>query len=217
MKKIAIHQPQVFPWLGYFEKIRAVDEFIFLDDVQYKKNEWQNRNKVRQGASTTWLTTPVKYRFGMHINEVPIYNTKNWKHKQLQALKSNYGKSPNFNSIFRELEQLYEPNYTNLIDFAMATIRMGLKHLNIVTPYKLSSPLQLKSTSTQRLIDICKTHNATTYLSGQGGKDYLDSTLFEKHNIQLEFQDYPHPIYDQGRTPFISHLCFLDYLFNQDR
>ena len=91
---VSVHQPQYLPWLGYFDKIDKADAFVLLDNVQFKKNEWQNRNKIKAAAGGQWLTVPVMYRFPQLINEVEINNRERWQHKQQQALISNYKKAP---------------------------------------------------------------------------------------------------------------------------
>ena len=93
---VSIHQPQYLPWLGYFDKIERSDAFVFLDNVQFKKNEWQNRNKVKTDQRWQWLTIPVIHKFGQKINEVKINNTVRWGKKHLTALLNHYSKAPFF-------------------------------------------------------------------------------------------------------------------------
>jgi hypothetical protein len=88
----AIHQPQYMPWLGYFDKIDKADIFIFLDDVQFKKNEWQNRNKIRTAQGWQWLTVPILHEFGQKIADVHIDNKRKWRHTHLRSIQLNYGK-----------------------------------------------------------------------------------------------------------------------------
>ena len=91
---VAVHQPQYLPWLGYFDKIDRADVFVLLDTVQYKKNEWQNRNRIKTAAGPQWLTVPVTYRFPQRIGEVAVNNRERWQHKQRQAILSNYRQGP---------------------------------------------------------------------------------------------------------------------------
>ena len=101
---VAVHQPQYLPWLGYFDKMRTADVFCYLDNVQYKKNEWQNRNRIKTAHSRQWITVPVRYRFPQKINEVEINNTQKWHKKHLQALITNYSKAPYFNDYITQFE-----------------------------------------------------------------------------------------------------------------
>jgi hypothetical protein len=91
---VAVHQPQYLPWLGYFDKMRRADVFCYLNDVQYKKNEWQNRNRIKTAQNWQWLTVPVRYHFPEKINEVHINNGVDWTRKHLQALITNYRRAP---------------------------------------------------------------------------------------------------------------------------
>ena len=109
---VAIHQPQYLPWLGYFNKMMASDIFCYLDNVQYKKNEWQNRNKILSKDGWQWLTVPVLHRFGQDIREIVINSTERWRHKHLQALQTNYAKAPFFKKYFPEIQSLYETDWT---------------------------------------------------------------------------------------------------------
>ena len=96
---VAVHQPQYLPWLGYFDKIDRADVFVLLDTVQFKKNEWQNRNRIKTAAGPQWLTVPVTYRFPQRIAEVGVNNRERWQHKQRQAIVSNYRKAPFWESL----------------------------------------------------------------------------------------------------------------------
>ena len=104
---VTIHQPQYLPWIGYFDKINQVDAFCFLDNVQFKKNEWQNRNRIKTAQGWQWLTVPVKHRFPQTIEEVEINDTVNWRRKHLQALATNYKKTPYFDEYIEFFEDVY--------------------------------------------------------------------------------------------------------------
>lgn len=216
----AVHQPQTFPWLGYFAKIIQADRFVILDNVQFKKNEWQNRNKIRTQNGWQWLTLPVLHHFGQLINEVKLNNTTNWRHKHLQALRTSYGKAPYFKNYFSELEELYHKSWELLAEFNIAGLHWLLKTLNISTPITLASEMEGVSQvsdlgAEERLIQITKTVTADTYLSGAGGQEYLDQGLFPANQIKLIFQQFEHPVYNQIQGEFISHLSVLDLLFSE--
>ena len=119
---VAIHQPQFFPWLGYFDKMRRADVFCHLDNVQYKKNEWQNRNRIKTASGMQWLTVPVKYHFPQKINEVKINNAVNWKHKHLQSLITNYRRAPFFDEYVDFFNEMYSNNWESLAELNMAFI-----------------------------------------------------------------------------------------------
>lgn len=213
---VSVHQPQYLPWIGYFHKIVHSDIFIFLDDVQYKKREFQNRNKIRTKDGFMWLTVPVitKGRFYQKINEVEIDTSSSWRKEHLKSIKFNYQKSKFYDIYISFFEQLYEKDWKYLIDINLEIINFILSTLSIDTKIEFSSKLNLSSTSTQRIIDICKYYNADTYLSGIGGKNYLDEDLFKKNGIKLVYQNFVHPEYPQVYPGFVPYMSIIDLLFN---
>ncbi|MCX7940605.1 MAG: WbqC family protein [Elusimicrobiota bacterium] len=212
--KVAIHQPQYLPWSGYFNKILQCDIFVFLDDVQYKKNEWQNRNKIKTATGTQWLTVPVHYKFGQKINEVIIDNKILWKKDHIKSIEVNYRKAKYFFDFFPVVENLLSREYTKLVDINIESIKCVLSYLGINKQFVLSSTLNIEDEKTERLVEICKKLSADVYISGSGARDYLDIELFEKNNIKVVFQNYTVPEYQQLFGKFISNLSIIDMIFN---
>ncbi|MCK4244243.1 MAG: WbqC family protein [Candidatus Omnitrophica bacterium] len=213
----AIHQPQFLPWLGYFDKIDKSDIFVFLDNVQYKKNEWQNRNRIKIAHGWQWLTIPVKYRFGQRINEILIDYSKDWRPKHWQALITNYQKSPYFKDYRDFFQKVYQQNWRYLAEINIYLIRKLMKFLGIEKEMKKASDLGIKGEKTIRLVEICKVLGADTYLSGQGAKDYLDLEKFKRAKIEVIFQEFAHPIYRQNYQGFEPNLSIIDLLFNEGK
>ena len=215
---VTIHQPHYLPWLGYFDKADRADILILLDDVQYKKNDWQNRNKIRTSQGSQWLTVPIISNFGQKIHEVQIDNSSQWRKAHLRAIELNYGKAKFFEKYIPEITKIYETEWERLIDINMAFLKVLIQWLNIETQIILSSNYQVTEESTQRLVDLCLQFKADTYLSGADGGKYLEFEKFEQNHIKVETQDYCHPVYEQlwcnDNNPFISHMCALDLLFN---
>ena len=216
---VTIHQPQYLPWLGYFDKAQRADIFIILDDVQFKKNDWQNRNRIRTSQGWQWLTLPVLHNHGQSILEVKINSTTNWRKAHFNALKMNYSKTPFFKTYIEFFESVYEREWELLVDINMCFIEQIIKWLGITTRIVKSSDYNIEGEKTERLINLCKECKATTYLSGADGQNYMDLDQFEQNNIQLEIQDYHHPVYPQywtdgEKTNFISHMSVVDLLFN---
>jgi hypothetical protein len=166
--KIAIHQPEHFPYMGFFEKMGMVDAFVILDDVQYKKNNWQNRNKFlnKNNIEEFFGVQVEKEATKKLINEVNIVEGP-WRKKTIRKIQQNFN---------IDVSDIY--SYNKLIDINMASIVWARKKLNIDKPMILSSTLSIKTKSTQRLVDICNKIGATEYVSGMGGKSYLDESLF---------------------------------------
>ena len=213
---VAIHQPQYLPWLGYFDKIERCDIFVLLDDVQYKKNEWQNRNKIRAARRWQWITVPVRYRFGQMINQVKIDNNVDWRGSHYKSLVINYNKAPYFKDYEPFFKMTYERNWGYLTDINTHFIEYLVKSLGITTKLMRSSQLLTEGQKTERLVEICKKLGADTYLSGQGAREYLDLSQFEEEGIKVLFQDFNHPTYKQVYNNFEPFMSIVDLLFNYE-
>jgi hypothetical protein len=212
---VAVHQPQYLPWLGYFDKIRRADVFCYLNDVQFKKNEWQNRNRIKTDQRWQWITVPVRYRFPQKINEVQINSAVKWKKKHLQALVTNYHRAPYFEPIAAILEDAFSKKWEFISELNIYLIE-SLKTLLDLQEKKSvrSSELKLREEPTDRLIDICKALGADTYLAGQGGLEYMDLQRFEQNGLKVVIQKFRHPVYPQLFAGFQSHLSIVDLLCN---
>ncbi len=212
---ISIHQPNYLPWLGFFKKISASDIFVFLNDVQYEKNGWHNRNKIRNSDGWMWLTVPTNAKLGMKLNEVKIDYSSNWQKKHLKSIEINYSKSTNFKKFWHEIEMIYNKKHELLMDLNLELIKFIMKNLNIKTQTIFSSKLKIRETSSERILSICKKLDAKIYLSGALGKEYLNLDDFQKNGIEVIFQNFKHPFYDQNYKPFISNMAAIDLLFNR--
>ena len=208
--KVAIHQPQFLPWLGYLDKIDRADLFVVLDSVQFKKNEWQNRNRVRTDRGWQWVTVPVLHRFGQRINEVHINETVDWRRKHLHALELHYARAAHRGQVVKGLAALYRQPWERLADLNLAVLRWLLDSFGIKTQLRLSSEMQLRDEPTERLIDICRAAGATSYLAGAGAREYMDVPKFEASGIGLEIQEFRHPVYRQCHEPFVPNLSAID-------
>ena len=212
---VSVHQPQYLPWLGYFDKIAKSDVFVFLDNVQFKKNEWQNRNRIKTARGWQWLTVPVVHKFPQKIREVKISNTEAWGKKHLQALITNYSKAVFFKDHIAFFESTYAREWHYLADLNIHIILYLAAALGLPeTRFVKASKITLRDEATERLIDICKRVRANVYLSGKDGAKYMDTALFEKEGIQVVFQDYRHPQYSQLYGDFVPCLSAVDVLFN---
>jgi len=211
---VAIHQPQFFPWIGYFYKIAACDLFIYLDDVQFKKNEFQNRNKIKTAQGPRWLTVPVRYRFGQEIRQVKTDNRRNWRHAHLQTLRTNYAPAPGFGAYFPRLEALYAREWDNIAEFNIAAVDLAMEFLGLEVERRRSSELPSTGASTERLVSLCAAVGADTYLSGAGARDYLEEPLFAQAGIALRYQEFEHPEYPQLFGDFEPFLSCLDWVLN---
>lgn len=213
--RVTIHQPQFMPWLGYLDKVDQADLFLILDTVQFKKNEWQNRNRIRTSQGWQWLTVPVLHQFGQRIDEVMINPTAIWKVQHLRALEMHYARAPYIDRYLPQLRELYAAPRPKLSDLNKVTVQWLLKAYGILTPVRSASQYVAREESTNRLIDLCRAVGATQYLAGPGAEHYMDKPRFEDSGIELETQEFHHPIYCQVYEPFERNLSALDLLFMQ--
>lgn len=215
--KVAIIQSNYIPWKGYFDQIGMVDLFVFHDDLQYTKQDWRNRNKIKTPRGTEWLTVPCGSSEDRLICEVELNDAK-WQKKHWGIIQQNYAKTPGMPVYKDFLKEFYqEYRWTNLSDmnqwFIMTLCR---EFLGIDTDFIDSRELNLKSSKAQRVMDILKAVGATEYLSGPAAKDYLDPKTFEEAGIQLEWMDYSdYPEYRQKFPPFEHGVSIIDLLLNE--
>jgi hypothetical protein len=218
MCRVAIHQPQYIPWAAYFDKILQSDIFIFLDDVHFQKNGLQNRNQIKTPQGKAWLTLPVKHSFGELINEVEISNTKS-KEKHLRSLKMNYARAPYFSEVYGIVSSVLERESDYISSISIELIRKILDYLGYRGEIILSSDLDVQGKASGLILDLCVAVEAKQYLSGIGGKNYLVREDFDKSSIDVEFQKFCLPEYEQcfPKVGFIPDLSILDLLFNEGK
>lgn len=215
---ITIHQPEHLPWLGFFDKARQADVLILLDHVQFRKNYYQNRNRIRSNEGVVWVTVPV-LRKGQHeqaINEVMINDegSPRWKEKCWASIAQNYRKAPYWSTHEEFLTQLYKTAWVRLVDMNEAIIRYTLAALSVDVKIMRSSEMNVKGQRGELLLDICRKVGADVYLSGISGREYLDLKIFADAGVEVRFQEFHHPIYKQLHDPFIPCLAAVDLLLN---
>lgn len=214
---IGILQPGYLPWLGFFEQMYRSDVFVIYDDVQYDKEGWRNRNRIKTANGIQWLTIPVSIKFEQHplIYEVKIDNTTNWRKKHLFSISQNYSKARFFRKYIPIFEEAYSKEWEYLIDINMnftlkLAERLGMENKKVVR----SSTLNIEGDRIGRLVKICKLFNADIFYEGISGKNYLDEKYFTEQGVRIEYQNYKHPVYQQLYGDFIPHLSVVDLLFN---
>lgn len=214
---VSVHQPQYLPWLGYFEKIDQADVFVLLDTVQYKKNEWQNRNKIKTAAGWQWITVPVTYRFPQLIRDVCIENN-GWQRRHKQALLTNYRKAPYWKNMEESFEELFTEEWDSLAKLNIYTVRKLAEILGIATPLYVASELgDFPDDPDERLISLVRYFGGDTYLAGSGGRNYMQMDAYTHSGIEVIFQKYVHPVYTQLFGEFEPFMSTIDVLFNCGR
>ena len=217
MKKVAILQSNYIPWKGYFDLINMVDEFILYDEVQYTKNDWRNRNKIKTPQGIQWLTIPIRQEnLEQKIKDTKITDKK-WNIKHWRTISQNYTKSryfKDYKDIFEELYLSCDEEYLSQINYKFLTTIN--KILGITTKIRWSSEFELVDGQTEKLIGICKQCNVDIYLSGPAAKNYLDEKLAKQENIKVEWMDYSgYQEYNQLHLPFEHGVSILDLIFNE--
>jgi hypothetical protein len=213
---VAVHQPQYLPWAGYLDKIDRADTFVLLDTVQFKKGEWQNRNRIKTAAGWQWLTVPVLHDHGQAIREVRIDPDRGaWSRKHREALKTNYGATPYYDRVREALEPIWERVWELLAPLNRATVEALTGLLGVTTPIHLASELgEAPEHPDERLIAICLRLDADTYLAGAGGSAYMELERWEKAGIRVEVQEFVHPEYTQPFGDFLPAMSAVDLLCN---
>ena len=212
---IAVHQPQYMPWLGYFDKIRRADIFVLLDNVQFKKNEWQNRNRIKTAQGSQWLTVPVGYKYPQLINEVTINNTVRWQHKQRQAILTNYRKAACHEYLQDFFEEIFSKPWQMISELNTHVVKKLVRILGIETPLFVASELsEFPDNPDERLIAITRHFNGDVYLAGSGGRHYMDLQKYHLQGIEVKFQDYRHPEYEQLFGEFLPNMSVIDLILN---
>lgn len=213
---LTAHQPVYLPWLGLFHKIAISDAFCYFDDVQYLKKDWNNRNKIKTSDGESWLTVPVLTRDSREktIREIEINNSLNWRKKHWRSICLAYKKSAFFKEYSDFFEDLYKKEWAYLTELNEYILKYFLKELKIDVKYHKASELNFKGHKSELVLDMCKKLGSDTYIFGALGRDYADVDYFNKNGINVYFQDYNHPEYEQLWGEFKSHLSIIDLLFN---
>lgn len=215
--RVTIHQPEHMPWLGFFHKINMADVYVVLDNVQYRRRYFQNRNKIRTKTGWQWVIVPLEKedRDELLIKDTRIANEDlKWKKKNIESIYHNYCKTPYFNYWWDEFKDVYNKNYLLLVEFNLALLRLFFNKLGIKREIQLASTLNVSGYKGDLILNICKALNAETYISGISGREYLDVKLFHDAGINVVFQEFHHPIYKQLYDPFIPCMSVIDLLFN---
>jgi hypothetical protein len=215
-KRLAVIQSSYIPWKGYFDLIRAADQFVLLDDVQFTKRDWRSRNRIKTKDGGAWLSIPVQTsgRYLQRIEDVTVSDPA-WAVRHWSTIQRSYAQTPFFDAIAPFLEPLYMnpvSNRLSLINRAFLVTICGL--LGITTPMEWSSAYRTRAGRNERLVDLCLACGATDYLSGPTAMAYLDEAAFRSVGITVHVANYDgYPEYPQPYPPFEHAVSVLDLLF----
>ena len=214
--KVAIHQPNYLPYLGFFHKLSLADTFVIMDDTQYDK-KFTNRNKIKVPGNWIWLTVPINKKHKFVANKiVEINNEENWQSDHFEKINRSYSNSEFFKKNYKTFfEKIYSKKWDHLFTLNYELIIQLIDWLDIKIEVIKESELNINGNSTDRLVNISKKIGAETYVSGIGGKEYMNEKMFETNNIKIEYQNFKCPIYKQVfNSEFIPNLSIIDLLFN---
>ncbi|HKU17735.1 MAG TPA: WbqC family protein [Candidatus Saccharimonadales bacterium] len=216
VRTVAIIQSSYIPWKGYFDIINDVDEFIFLDDVQYTVRDWRTRNRIKTANGLMWLTVPAGSNRNRLICDVTIEDSS-WQKRHWQTIRHNYSRAP----YFREYESFFEELYlgrtwTNLSDMNRhITQRIATDLLGIRTTFTDSRTYNAQGARLGRILDLIRLSGAKRYLSGPSASNYLDIEKFKAIGVELKLKDYSdYPEYPQLYQPFEHTVSVIDLIFN---
>lgn len=212
---VSIHQPHYLPWLRYLDKIARSDVFLILDDAEFNKNGWQNRNRVKAPEGARILTLPVHHRLGQRIDEIALRQDLPWARKHLKTLEQLYARAPFLAELLPGLRGLYERPWTSLVDLAVEMLKWHMELLEIRTPLVRTSELGVGGRATPRLVDLVRAVGGSAYLTGAHALGaYLEPTLFEEAGLGLRVHEWACPAYDQvhPQAGFVRDLATLDLL-----
>lgn len=216
----AIHQPNFFPWTGYFKKAASCDVFIFLDEVQFSKGSWSNRVRFLISGEPRWVTCPiVRAGWPAGISEIEIYNGSPWRRKLLNTIHANYAKTPHFKSIIAWIEEMVYRRVADLGGYNIANIQSIAEKVGIQSQFIRQSELPPHALGDKKgsalLAAICRQVGADVYLAGDGSQEYEDAAEYAQLGITLLHNNFQNPPYTQTGSPrFTPGLSILDALLN---
>lgn len=217
---VAIHQPNFFPWLGYFDKIARSDVFILLDHVQLQKTggTWSNRAKLAQGCEARWVTAPILRNFhGVRaIRDIEFQSANPWRKKFMKSLVANYGRARFFSEILDLLEPLILNPENNLSRYNGTAIMAIAQSLGLpVEKFRWSSEMGVDEQASDMLVALTKSVDGNTYMCGGGATGYQQDATFAAAGVGLSYQNFQHPNYPQiGTKKFVPGLSIIDALMS---
>ncbi|HWB12527.1 MAG TPA: WbqC family protein [Pirellulales bacterium] len=213
--KLAVMQPYLFPYIGYFQLMSSVDRFVIYDDVTFIKQGWINRNRIRIGDQAAYLTVPVRAASSFDlICNVRISEARRWQTRLLRTISQAYARAPHFPTVFDRVEALFRSGLETIADLARRSVLLVRDYLAIPsTIVETSAIYQNRDLSKQqRVLDICRREGCRTYVNAPGGRALYSRDLFALHGIDLRFLKAGDIRYAQGDKPFLPDLSILDVL-----
>lgn len=218
MSKVVVLQPSFIPWRGYFHQIQKSDTFVFYDDVQYDKNGWRNRNRIKTTNGVRWLTVPVHGK-GAVLEATPLKSIsisweKDWRKPVWETVRQSYSKAPYFSRYAEVLQPFFTERTESLVDLTIGLTKALANELGIGgRTFMRSSELNVSGERMEHLLNVLKAVGATHYVSGPSAQSYIDEGLFAQNGITLEYMTYDYPEYEQLYPPYDPQVSVIDLLF----
>ncbi len=215
--RIAIMQPTYLPWIGYFDLMAQSEVFVLMDDVQFVKKSWQNRNRIKSQSGDLMLTVPIVTagRRYQSIAETEIDAKQPWAAKHYRSIELSYAKAPYAGEYLPVLEGIYRRPWKMLLELNTALIDFLRQAIGIMPCVRLASTISCRQERNEHNIDLCRACGGDLLYDAGGAADVIDAAVLEKEGIRVVFQTYEHPQYRQLHGPFLSHLSALDLLMNE--
>ena len=218
--RLAGHQPDYLPYLGFFARMYEVDLFLYVDHVQFEKKSWQSRNRIRGKDGSLLLSVPV-VTAGRHTQGIASTEISNlsgtWRRKHWKSIVGNYKKAPYFTHHSDFFETLFAKDWRFLVDLNLTIIQYVRSYLGIEVPVERTSVRIWCGKKTDLLVELCRHYGADEYVSGEGGRQYVDDQILLSNGIASSYTSFHHPIYRQLYNPFVPNMSIIDALFNEGR
>lgn len=216
---VTIHQPEHLPWLGFFNKLAKAELFIILDSVQFEKNYFQNRNRIIGSNGPQYIGIPTLTTGHMDgtiaTTKIATHSNPKWRNKYLNTITMSYSKHPYFNDVYPIVESAINMDTEYFSDINVNIIKNFADKLGFNPKYISSTELSVNGLKSDLILEICKKVNATTYIAGPSGRDYLNMESFSNAGINVVFNDFHHPTYPQKKTKeFVPYMSALDLFMN---
>lgn len=213
--KAAIIQSNYVPWKGYFDIIHEADVFVFLEDVQYTRRDWRNRNKIKTPGGIKWISVPVVRTTDLMIYETKINYSQDWREKHKKTIHHSHASCEYYDNYKEDILGIYTQKYETISELNIAAIKKISALLGIETDFVNSKDLNTSGKKDDKLIEVCQKVGADSYLSGPAAKDYVVKEKFEKAGIVLEYKYYSgYPEYKQLWGEFNHFVSVIDLIFN---
>lgn len=215
MKKVVIHQPLFFPWIGMFEQMVCSDIYLHYDDaIIPKSGGLTNRIKIKTSNGTVWLTVPIIRKGEQCIRDVKILNNKPWKNKHFKTLQQSYARAPYVADMLDIVNEVYDRNDVYLMDLNIFAIEKVVEYYCLDLNSEFTSKFNVRCQRSEKVFALVKKNNGNIYITGHGARKYLDHDMFESNGIRVEYMDYKMMPYPQLHGDFNPYVSILDLIAN---